>query len=57
MYLSAISDWVEENRQEILDLNKKLVSIPSENRYPDGDEKKVQEFVVGCLDQPITMHP
>jgi acetylornithine deacetylase len=50
MYLSAISDWVEENRQEILDLNKKLVSIPSENRYPDGDEKKVQEFVVGCLE-------
>src|SRR5215212_2766835 len=45
MYFGAINDWVEENRPTILDLNRALVSIPSENRYPDGDEKDIQEFV------------
>jgi acetylornithine deacetylase len=49
MYLEAINGWVEENRRTILDLNKTLVSMPSENRYPDGDEKEVQEYVEGCL--------
>ena len=49
MYLSAVSDWVEENRRGILDLNRDLVSIPSENRYPRGDEERVQEFVEGYL--------
>ena len=71
MYLKAIDGWVEENRRSILDLNRALVSIPSENRYPDGDEKKVQEFVdeslrdLGCItdvflptDVPgLTEHP
>ena len=49
MYFGAINDWVEENRPAILDLSRALVSIPSENRYPDGDEKDVQEFVEGYL--------
>ncbi len=49
MYLKAINGWVEQNRQHILDLNRALVSIPSENRCPEGDEKKVQGFVQGCL--------
>jgi acetylornithine deacetylase len=50
MYFGAIDDWVEENRRAILDLNRALVSIPSENRYPNGDEKRVQWFVEGCLE-------
>jgi acetylornithine deacetylase len=50
MCFGAIDDWVEENRRTILDLNRTLVSIPSENRYPHGDEKEVQEFVEGCLE-------
>jgi acetylornithine deacetylase len=50
MYFGDINDWVEENRRAILDLNKALVSIPSENRYPDGDEKRVQAFVEGYLE-------
>jgi len=45
MYFEAIDGWVEQNRRAILDLNRSLVSIPSENRYPNGDEKEVQEFV------------
>ncbi len=49
MYLDAINGWVEQNRRAILDLSRALVSIPSENRYPDGDEEKVQRFVEGCL--------
>ena len=43
--LELVSDWVEENRETILDLNRSLVSIPSQNRYPDGDEEEVQSFV------------
>ncbi|WP_052947579.1 M20/M25/M40 family metallo-hydrolase [Aneurinibacillus tyrosinisolvens] len=50
MYLN-ISRWVDEHRQDILGLNKSLVSIPSENRYPNGDEKTVQEFVFQFLSQ------
>src|SRR3712207_8301632 len=50
MYFGAVDDWVEENRRTILDLNRTLVSIPSENRCPDGDEKRVQEFVEGYLE-------
>jgi acetylornithine deacetylase len=49
MYSGDINDCVEHNRRAILDLNRELVSIPSENRYPEGDEKDVQEFVEGYL--------
>ena len=45
MFLEAIDCWVEENRESILDLNRSLVSIPSENRCPEGGEGEVQEFV------------
>ena len=51
MYYEAIDGWVEVNHQTILYLNRTLVSIPSENRYPHGDEKRVQEFVEGCLEE------
>jgi acetylornithine deacetylase len=50
MYFGEINDWVEDNRRTILDLNRALVSIPSENRYPHGNEKWVQEFVEGYLE-------
>jgi acetylornithine deacetylase len=46
----SISSWVEEHHSYILDFNKSLVSIPSENRYPTGDEKQVQEFVYRFLE-------
>jgi acetylornithine deacetylase len=49
MYPQVIDGWVEENRDAILDLNRALVSIPSENRCPDGDEGEVQELVEGYL--------
>ncbi|HEX6710090.1 MAG TPA: hypothetical protein VF068_07125 [Rubrobacter sp.] len=71
MYQEALDNWVEENRESILDLNRSLVSIPSENRWPDGDEREVQELVerylgdLGCetdaflpTDVPgLTEHP
>jgi acetylornithine deacetylase len=44
-----ISSWVDEHHENILDFNKSLVSIPSENRYPVGDEKQVQEFIYRFL--------
>jgi acetylornithine deacetylase len=49
MYSERISDWVEGHRHEILEFNRVLVSIPSENRYPDGDERDVQELVERSL--------
>ncbi|MDQ0338311.1 acetylornithine deacetylase [Caldalkalibacillus uzonensis] len=49
MLIDEISQWVDKHREEILNLNKELVSIPSENRYPYGDEKKVQDVVYAKL--------
>ena len=71
MYPEAIDDWTEENCESVLDLNRALVSIPSENRCPEGNEREVQEFVeqylgdLGCetdaflpTDVPdLTEHP
>jgi acetylornithine deacetylase len=34
--------WIENNKENILEMNRLLVSIPSQNRYPYGDEKEVQ---------------
>jgi acetylornithine deacetylase len=51
MYFRPISDWVEGNRRDILDFNRTLVSIPSENHYPNGDEKDVQEVVEKSLQE------
>lgn len=48
-----VSDWVEENRETILDLNASLVSIPSQNRFPDGDEAEVQRFVERYLRETL----
>jgi acetylornithine deacetylase len=50
MDLEAVDGWVEENRRPILDLNRALISIPNENRCPEGDEEEVQEFVAGYLE-------
>ncbi|ALS23016.1 M20/M25/M40 family metallo-hydrolase [Paenibacillus naphthalenovorans] len=47
--LANISRWVDEHRQYILDFNRSLVSIPSENHYPVGDEKQIQEFIYHFL--------
>ena len=49
MYFEDIEDWVENHSHEILDFNRALVSIPSENRYPDGDEEEVQKLVEKTL--------
>lgn len=71
MFIKQIGDWVENNKEEILEFNKKLVSIPSVNRYPTGDELEVQLFIektlkeLGCetktfipTDVPeLTSHP
>lgn len=51
MYFETVSEWVEDNRRNILDFNRTLVSIPSENRYPDGDEREVQKVVEEFLGQ------
>ena len=45
-----------------MDLTRTLVSIPSENHYPHGDEKRVQECVekalkgLGCVFLPTDVH-
>lgn len=49
MYTEQINKWVDGHRHEILAFNKKLVSIPSENRYPTGDEAQVQEVIFSTL--------
>lgn len=49
MYHVQISQWVEDHKDEILNFNRSLIAIPSENRYPTGDEKKVQEFIEKTL--------
>lgn len=46
-----IDRWVEEKREHILQLNRSLVSVPSENRVPYGDEARVQEVVYGHLER------
>jgi acetylornithine deacetylase len=40
---------VRAHREEALGLVRNLVSIPSENRVPDGDELHVQRFVAELL--------
>lgn len=48
-YKDNIDQWIRNNQKEILAFNRSLVSIPSPNRYPTGDEKEVQEFVEKTL--------
>lgn len=49
MYKQRINSWVDENKGKILEFNKALVSIPSENRCTTGDEKDVQLFIADTL--------
>jgi len=46
-----IQQWVKQNEAEILKTIQKLVSIPSENLYPDGEEIAVQLEVNKMLQQ------
>lgn len=49
MYREKICKWVDDHKDHILDLNRTLVSIPSQNMYPEGEEKQVQEVVAKLL--------
>jgi len=44
-----IGAWVDEHRGQILDLNRQLVSVPSEIDYPSGHEERVQLLVAEIL--------
>lgn len=44
-----VSNWIEQHRQELIEQNKKLVGMPSMNRYADGDEWEVQTYVASRL--------
>lgn len=46
-----LQQWVEAHRQEALDLTRTLVSTPSVNRVPHGEEAAVQQFVADYLRQ------
>lgn len=41
--------WLEEHQADLVDLARRLVSFPSENRPPHGAEGPCQEFVAGYL--------
>ena len=43
--IGTISFLIDERKKEITEWLKKLISIPSENRYPDGYEAKAQNFI------------
>jgi acetylornithine deacetylase len=44
-----LEQWIQAHRQEALELTRSLVSTPSMNRVPDGDELRVQRFVADYL--------
>jgi acetylornithine deacetylase len=44
-----LEQWIQVRREEALGLARNLVSIPSMNRVPYGDEMYVQRFVAGRL--------
>jgi len=46
---TAPDDWLAEHRDDLVTLVRELVSRPSENRPPHGDEAACQEFVSGYL--------
>ncbi|HKV67248.1 MAG TPA: M20/M25/M40 family metallo-hydrolase [Gaiellales bacterium] len=46
---SAPDDWLAEHRDDLVTLVRDLVSRPSENRPPHGDEAACQDFVAGYL--------
>ncbi|MGB9186102.1 MAG: M20/M25/M40 family metallo-hydrolase [Solirubrobacteraceae bacterium] len=41
--------WLAEHRPDLLELTRELISFPSENRPPRGEEGPCQEFVAGYL--------
>jgi acetylornithine deacetylase len=43
--------WLAEHRHDLLELARELISFPSENRPPRGEEGPCQEFVAGYLEQ------
>ena len=48
---TAPEEWLAEHRDDLVTLVRELVSRPSENRPPAGDEAACQEFVAGYLRQ------
>lgn len=46
---TAPEDWLAAHRDDLVTLVRELVSRPSENRPPLGDEAACQEFVAGYL--------
>lgn len=47
---SQIEKWVDDHNEDILAFNRDIVSIPSINRFPTGEEKRVQAFVAKTLE-------
>ncbi|MGN6378162.1 MAG: M20 family metallopeptidase [Gaiellales bacterium] len=46
---TAHDEWLSAHAGELVELTRRLVSYPSENRPPRGDEAPCQEFVAGYL--------
>lgn len=46
---AAVEAWLQTHQGELLDLVRELVSLPSENRPPRGEEGPCQERVSGYL--------
>jgi acetylornithine deacetylase len=49
MLASVVDSWFDVHRRELLELVRELVSFPTENRPPRGEEGACQEFVSGYL--------
>lgn len=45
----GIRNWIRTHREEILATNRRVVSLPSENLYPFGNELQVQQEVAKIL--------
>ncbi len=50
MAAPALVSWLEAHRSDLLELVRELVSFPSENRPPRGEEGPCQEFVARYLE-------
>ena len=48
-WIKTVNKYVEEYREELLELASELVRIPSENIAPNGYEKKCQDFLYDYL--------
>ena len=46
---TTCAEWLEGHRDDLVDLVRELVSYPSENRPPRGDEAACQAFVARYL--------